>query len=85
MATTFKIRPETAKRAQGMIAYHKGDLAAAIHDVRIGLQSLGNYTDRKSEAVLDVLEWIRIRDERFPESIERRRAALAAIAVEAQL
>lgn len=80
MATTYKITPETAKRTMGMIALHNGNLPAAIHDIRIVLRSLAEYTDRKSEAVLDCLLWIHTRDEKFPESIQSRREALAKIA-----
>jgi hypothetical protein len=80
MAATYKIKPETADRVVRLIAYHNGDLGAAIHDTRIGLQSLGNYTDRKSEAVLDLLLWLHTRDTKFPDSIQTRRDQLARIA-----
>lgn len=55
----FRVHPATAKRTLGLIAYHKGDLSAARHDIRIGLDSLGGYyTDRASERVLAVLDWL---------------------------
>lgn len=79
---TYTVTPETAKRALGLIAYHKGDLLAAMHDIRIGLCSLGNYTDRKSVAVLDLLQWLHTRDEKFPGTIARRHSALATIAAQ---
>ena len=63
----MKVRRDTAKRTIGTIAYHNGDLAAARHDVQIGLNSLGSMTDYKSERVRDVLDWILARpDERRP-------------------
>ena len=80
---TYKITPETAARTVNLIAYHKGNLLAAMHDVRIGLDALGSYTDRKSEAVLDLLKWLHVRDEKFPATLQSRRDALAAIADQA--
>lgn len=80
MASTYRITPETAHRTMRLIEHHGGDLMAAMHDIRIGLQSLGSYTDRKSEAVLDLLNWLHTRDERFPDTITKRRESLAAIA-----
>lgn len=80
MAATYKVAPETARRVVSLIAHFNGDLSAAMHDVRIGLQSLGNYTDRKSEAVLDLLKWLHVRDEKFPDTIRSRRDSLARIA-----
>lgn len=77
---TYKISPETAKRAISMIAFHNGNVPAAIHDLNIGLQSLGNMTDYKSEAVRDLLKWIHVRDEKFPHTLQARRDQLAAIA-----
>jgi hypothetical protein len=77
---TYKITPATAKRAIGMIAHHNGDLPKAIHDLNIGLQSLGNMTDYKSEAVRDLLKWIHVRDQKYPATIQARRDQLAAIA-----
>lgn len=66
--TNFKVTPETAKRAVGLIEHHGGDLAVARHDVYIGIQSLGGYyTDRKSEAVLTLLEWLMARPTRQDE------------------
>lgn len=56
---TVRVSQSTAKRTIGLIAHHNGDLAAARHDIRIGLDSLGGYyTDRRSERVLFVLDWL---------------------------
>ena len=78
---TYKISPETAARAERMIAFHNGDIAAAAHDLYIGLQSLGGYvTDRKSEAVHDLLRYI----QRTPvDVLPARLEQLHAIAVKA--
>lgn len=77
----MKITTCTAKRTLALIKRHNGDLPAAIYDIRLGLQSLGGYyTDRKSEAVLDLLLWLHVRDQKFPDSIQTRRDAVSAIA-----
>lgn len=78
---TFRITPETADRTMRLIAHHANDLAAARHDIRIGLDSLGGYyTDRKSEAVLSLLDWLIAHDAKFPDTIAKRREQLADIA-----
>ena len=56
---TRRITVETAQRTLRLIQHFNGDLAVARHDIRIGLDSLGGYyTDRKSEAVYDLLTWL---------------------------
>lgn len=50
------VTPYTAKRTIGLITHFNGDLAVAAHDCRITLQSLGHYTDRRTSAVLAVLD-----------------------------
>jgi len=46
------------RRASSLIKYHNGDLNAAAHDLRIGLQSIQPYTDRASSAVLDLIQFV---------------------------
>lgn len=70
----YAVSKSTADRALGMIAHHAGDIAAARHDVYIGLQSLGSsYTDRASSRVYELLDWI----ERKP--LERRPVLLESL------
>lgn len=79
---TFNITPETAARAERMIAHHNGDIAAAAHDIYIGLQSLGDYTDRKSEAVHGLLRYIlRTPADVLPTRLEQLHAIAAKAAL----
>jgi hypothetical protein len=49
------ITPYTANRAVKLIAFCDGDLNKAAYECRLTLQSLGSYTDRKTSAVLAVV------------------------------
>lgn len=66
------ITPRTAARVSGMLKYHAGDISAALHDGRITLQSLGSYTDRRTQSAVDLLSWLNTRSaERLPIILEQ--------------
>ena len=75
---TYQISPKTADRAVRLLAHHGGDIKVAMHDLRIGLESLGGYyTDRGSERVLELLRRL---DGLTPERQQTWLTTMAAIA-----
>lgn len=82
---TRTISPRVAHRVAALLAYHQGDLAVALHDCRLTLQSLGHYTDRRTEAAADLLAWLATRTpERLPLVLEQLAAIAATHTQEAQ-
>lgn len=64
MAKLIKVSPETAQRVLALLEAHDDSPWAAAHDVRVGLQAIEPYTDRRSERVLFVLGALQRADRR---------------------
>ena len=67
------ISPETARSLSHMIQV-SGSAAAAAHDIRIGLEAIRPYTDRRSERLLGLLVRMAEQEARNPEAYARNLA-----------
>ncbi len=73
------VTPYTAKRTLALIAHCEGDLNRASYECHLTLRSLGSYTDRKTSAVMSVIDHIlRATPERQAVALEKL-ALIAAI------